>query len=285
MVSCRFGGSDGVEVRLEDQGDLVVVRTHRRGARHDVSPLSRQSRAAGAQLTPLFGFAPAGVGVYEAPGGRAKEVAETLNADPGVQFAGRGLRDQHGAPVVYTENLFVKFVDAARPSECEEAIGALGLSGQAPAELRHQRAYFVAGPEGIGREIFSRAAELLEREDVELCHPELVREVGWNAAFPEQWHLQRTVVDGTAVDAHANVIAAWELTQGEDVLIAIVDDGVDIDHDEFSASDKAVASRSVSPPRSDDPRPAEGSNHGTACAGVACAGGSQGRAAWHRRLG
>lgn len=275
MLSCRFGGSDGAELRLEDQGDLVVVRTHRRGARHDVSPLSRQSRVAGAELAPLFGFPPAGVGVYEAPAGRAKELAETLDADPGVQFAGRGLRDQHGAPVVYTENLFVKFVDAAQPSECEEAISALGLAVKRPLGYA-TNAYFVAGPEGIGREIFSRAAELLEREDVELCHPELVREVGWNAAFPEQWHLERTVIDGTTVEAHANVTAAWEMTQGENVLIAVVDDGVDIDHEEFSTPDKVAASRSVSAPRSDDPRPTEGSNHGTACAGVACADGSQG---------
>ncbi len=275
MVTYRVGGSEGVERKLEDQGDLVVIRSHRHGARHDVSPLTRETRAASAELSPLFGVAAAGVGVYEAPEGRSEQLAQALAEDPEVQFAGRGLRDENGAPVIYTENLFVKFVDAASPSECEQAIEALGLAVKRPVGYA-ANAYFVAGPEGIGREIFSRAAELLEREDVELCHPELIREISWNGAFPEQWHLQSTTINGTAVEAHANVTAAWELTQGEQTVIAVIDDGVDVDHEELSTPDKVVAPRSVSPPRSDSSRPSEGANHGTACAGVACGDGAHG---------
>jgi hypothetical protein len=111
MVSCRFGGSSGFRLELEDNEDLVVIRSVRRGARHDVSPLSSPSRTAQDRLTPLFGFPEAGVGVYAAPVGDAPQLAVMLNEDPEVEFAGRGLRDQFGAPVVYTENIFVKFRD------------------------------------------------------------------------------------------------------------------------------------------------------------------------------
>jgi len=275
MVSFRFGGSNGAELRLEDHDDLVVVRSCRRGARHDVSPLARESRAARAELSPLFGVPPAGVGVYQAPAGRSEELAKVLTDDPEVQFAGRGMRDEFGAPVVYTENIFVKFADSTSESECREAIRRAGLTVKRPLGYA-SNAFFAAGPQGIGRGIFERTASLLDREDVELCHPELVREVGWNGAFPQQWHLEGTEIGGKAVDAHANVTAAWRLTRGEETVIAIIDDGVDVDHVEFASPGKIVAPRSVSSPRSEDPRPAEGANHGTGCAGVACADGTVG---------
>jgi subtilisin family serine protease len=272
LVSCRFGGSDGLELRFEDHGDLVVIRTHRQGARHDVSPLARESWRAQDQLTPLFGFSAAGVGVWKAPAGRSEELSKVLHNDPEVRFSGRGLRDQFGAPVVYTENLFTKFADDLEPAHCEEVIRAAGLSIKRPLTYA-ANAFFVAGEEGIGQEVFARAEELLERDEVDFCHPELVRKIGWNEASAEQWHLQATSIDGTSVDAHANVTAAWELSQGEGVVIAVIDDGVDIDHIEFASPGKLVSPYSLTPPRSNDPRPAEGANHGTACSGVACADG------------
>ena len=83
-----------------------------------------------------------------------------------------------------------------------------------------------------------------------------------------------------SVDAHANVEAAHEITRGEGVTIAIIDDGVDIDHPEFAGTGKVVAPRDATL-QTDDPRPKDpfgtgpddGDNHGTACAGVACGNG------------
>ena len=54
-------------------------------------------------------------------------------------------------------------------------------------------------------------------------------------------------------------------------MIAIIDDGVDIDHEEFASDGKIVAPRRSRARSGDDPRPTEGANHGTGCAGVACA--------------
>lgn len=238
MVSYRFGGADGVEVQLEDGDDVVVVRTHRRGARHDVSPLSGRSRMAHEELRPLFGFPTAGVGVYEAPEGRASELASLVDEDTAVRFAGRGLRDELGAPVVYTENIFIKFVDEAKdPSAVLEDLG-LHVERSLPYA---GNAFFAKAEEGIGREVFALAAALLERDDVELCHPEIVREITWNAAFPPQWHLQPATIGEHHIDAHCRVVDAWELSEGDDIVIAVVDDGVDVDHDEFAGGGKIVA--------------------------------------------
>jgi subtilisin family serine protease len=192
-----------------------------------------------------------------------------------IRFAGRGLRDEFGAPVVYTENVFVRFAEGVGQAEVDDTLRELGLHVKRSLPYAGN-AFFAAAEDGIGREIFARAEALVERADVELAHPELVREISWNAAFPPQWHLQEAVVDGTTVEAHANVAAAWELSEGDEIVIAVIDDGVDIDHAELSFEGKIVAPHSLSRPRSDNPRPADGDNHGTACSGVACAEGTHG---------
>src|SRR5262245_46622425 len=125
MLTFHYGGLDGPELRLEDREDLVVIRTHRRGARHDMSPLRLESRRAQARLAPLFGVSAAGVGVWEAPPGESEALAGVLDADPEIEFAGRGLRDPYGAPIVYTENLFVKFRDDSSPGYCTEVLTEL----------------------------------------------------------------------------------------------------------------------------------------------------------------
>ena len=136
MPTYRYGA---VERELQDSGDLVVIRTTRHGARHDLSPLSAPARAANAALRPLFGFAAAGVGVWAAPEGGAEALAKVLDAEPAIQFAGRGLRDQDGAPVVYTENLFVKFGDDVDARGVRGGAGRARPDGQARARVRDQR--------------------------------------------------------------------------------------------------------------------------------------------------
>jgi subtilisin family serine protease len=123
----------------------------------------------------------------------------------------------------------------------------------------------------LARELISALA----RNNVELCHPEVLRELR-HREFPEQWHLHATEINQTMIDAHANVTPAWETTKGRGIVVAIIDDGVDVDHKEFSTPDKIAAPHSFSGPRVDDARPGEGDNHGTACSGVAVADGAHG---------
>ena len=137
--------------------------------------------------------------------------------------------------------------------------------------------YFLEAPERTGQKVFAIAETLLKDEHVELCHPELIREVRSRAAFPQQWHLQDATINGHSITAHAHVEKAWALSQGEGVTIAVIDDGMDMDHEEFRSSGKIVAPRDVTR-RTDNPRPGGSNNHGTACAGVACADGNHGAA-------
>ena len=226
-------------------------------------------------LLPLFGFPSAGVGVYAAPQGGSGELASVINADPEVQFAGQGMRDQFGAPVVYTENVFIKFADGVSPSHAGAVLSRAGLAVKRSVGYAGN-GYFTEASEGTGHSVFELASELLDREEVELCHPEVAREINRRTSFPQQWHLAATEIGGQVIDAHAHVAEAWKLTRGRGATICVIDDGVDIDHEEFAIARKIIGASSMTKPRGRDPRPGDGDNHGTACAGVACARGKVG---------
>lgn len=288
MPKVYFGRKDEPGFDLELSDDLIAVRTRSgrsitRSAGPVPSPASEQLDDA--KL--VTAYPEAGVEVFRIPlggGAPSLEARKTaLRAEPDVRFAGGVLTDPaSGEPVLYTENLFVKFVDSADEDACREVLRENGLKIKQEVSYA-TNSFFVEAAEGSGRQIFDVAQALLQRDDVEYCHPELIRPRARKTIFPQQWHLKKTAINGLTVDAHANVEAAHQVTRGEGVTIAIIDDGVDIDHPEFAGAGKLAAPRDATL-QTDDPRPKDlfgtgpddGDNHGTACAGVATANGARG---------
>lgn len=300
-VQVQFGGRAGKRYDLETNEDLVVVRTRDAVPLGDASLSSRARRAFDA-LEPMgLRFPDAGVEVFHVRSGSAGDrdlVRSALKDEPVIRFAGRVLSDpvfkqqavRRGVPatplkprkepVLYSENLFVKFDPARRAASAARKI-LESHKLRVKREIEYvPNAYFVAAPEGSGLKVFDMALELLHKDEgVELCHPEILRRREFRAAFPQQWHLRKAKVGNTTIDAHANVTAAWKWTRGAGIVIAVIDDGIDIDHEEFRSKGKIVAPRdatdgSMEP---DNPRPrGYRENHGTACAGVACANGRKG---------
>ena len=281
MPEVKFGRKDEPSAQFRKSEDLIAVRTKsRRSATAVPVPTPVSAELSGGQL--ILSFPEAGVEIYRVTtdnGQRSiNERKIALRQLPDVRFAGGVLVDeQSGEPVVYTENLFIKFTDPTDPDECKTAIREAGLTIKEEVSYA-TNAFFVAAPEGTGEQIFEIALSLLNRDDVEYCHPELVRKRGFRAIAPQQWHLKTTTVNGITISASANVEVAHQITQGEGITIAVIDDGVDIDHVEFSSSAKVVAPRDATE-NSNDPRPKDPyytEDHGTACAGVACADGNIG---------
>ena len=282
MYTIRYGGKKGKSYSLTISDELVVVRTKdRKPAVSDVpferTPISEKAQTLLKDFELHSRFPRAGVEILKARVQRGSRslrdrARAVLKKEPQIEFAGRVLcHPKSKAPVLYTENLFVKFDDELSTSACRKLLKSHGMVIK--QELEYARnAYFVCGGENIGLAVFDMAGKLLKETSVELCHPELVREVRTRTAFPQQWHLKKTTVNGTNVDAHASVESAWQLSDGTGVIIAVIDDGVDLDHQEFQSSGKLIAPRDVTR-QSDNPRPGTGNNHGTACAGVACADG------------
>jgi subtilisin family serine protease len=285
MYSFRYGGKAGARFSLTTSDEHVVVRTNSRSPMlvertFEVAPVSAATRLLLKNFELAARFSAVGVEILHAKVARgAKGLRDraraALKKEPEVEFAGRVLVDpQAGRPVIYTENFFVKFDGEQSATACRKIIKKHRLLIK--RELHYARnTYFVAAPEDTGLKIFDIAGDLLREPSVELCHPELIREARQRAAFAQQWHLKRTSLSGQTVDQHANVEAAWSLSDGTGAIIAVVDDGIDLDHQEFRSSAKIVAPRDVTR-RTNNPRPGNGNNHGTACAGVACADGNFG---------
>ena len=92
----------------------------------------------------------------------------------------------------------------------------------------------------------------------------------------DQWHLINTGQDGNSVGVDLNVTAAWDRYNGSGVMIRIIDDGLDILHEDLQPNFDASTSYDYCD-NDEDPSPvAAGDNHGTAVAGVAAGMGDNG---------
>jgi len=286
MVSYTLGGKDGHQISLREAQDLVVIRFKEKSCHSlEEAKLSPKARSVTQNLILISSFPEANVAVYkcmDSSGKTAKtlrnEVRKVLKEEKkAVRFAGRTLVDDHGILhlYLYTENLFVKFHDKTTKKLCKEILKKHKLKIKEEV-IYAKNGYFVEAATGTGMKVFEIAQKLLKNKNVEACHPELVKHRKMKTISPRQWHLKKTKVSNRTIDAHVDVTNAWKITKGEKTIIAVIDDGIDIDHPEFKGRGKVVAPRDMML-KSDDPRPKfEDDNHGTACAGVACGNGSSG---------
>ncbi len=282
MYKVKFGGKKGQTINLVESPDMVAIRTKGNQDLGTVS-LSRSSRAIIDDTTEVASFPEAGISVRRVAGGggdlestggatRERDAARTaLKQEENIRFAGRVLQDANsGEVMLYTENFFVKFLDNTPEADCLALINKYQLKIKSKLAFA-TNAYFVEAVEGTGLEVFNIAEKILEEKSVEYCHPELVQERRYKVVHPLQWHLVQTAINGKPINAHTNIEKAWATTKGKGITIAVIDDGIDLDHPEF-------AGRIVHPfdatMNINDPRPkVADDNHGTACAGMACAAG------------
>lgn len=90
--------------------------------------------------------------------------------------------------------------------------------------------------------------------------------------YPRQWYLQNSGGDLLGAGSHISVEAAWDITRGDrSIVVAVADDGVDLNHPDFQGVGKIVAPQNFSNPDKPPIPEADDDNHGTSCAGVAVA--------------
>ena len=266
-------------MELAEAPDLVVVRTEDKRNLRDLDlPATSLQDVAG--TVPVAAFPEANVTVYrcvDKTRGSAitqrNAIRRRLTGSPGVRFAGRVLTNRRtGDVLVYTENLFLKFHDNISSQRCNEILAEFGLEVKETLPFA-ANAYFVEAADGTGLKIFNLAQQVLEKDEVELCHPELVHQKKQKNIYKTQWHLHQANINGRDINQHVNVEEAWATTKGAGVIIAVIDDGVDVLQEEFNVPGKIVAPRDTMLD-SDDGNPKDwGDSHGTCCAGVACAAG------------
>ncbi len=171
---------------------------------------------------------------------------------------------------IYTGNLFLKFEDDMQTP----AINAFLKQQKLIPSLKlgfAANAYFVKPQQDLQKEIFALDKHLLNSPGVQLCHPELV--VKRKNVFDEVKR-SLTPINGQENDWIFDKIGlkeAWQYSQGEQVKICIIDNGLDFNHPAFSMPGKIPAYRDMLDNGSGrKPQHQFNEKHGTACAGIAC---------------
>lgn len=187
------------------------------------------------------------------------------------------LDDTPGGAVIPTGTITVQFKPDVEPDARADILAEHGLEVVEDLDfLPH--GYTVRLTDASTENPLKIAAKLQARDDIEAAEPDLsfkisLKYVPADSLYRDQWHL-RNRGDQTGLAAGADVKAedAWEYTRGSrDVIVCVMDDGFDLNHPDFDASDKVVAPWDFGD-NDFAPRPAGADdNHGTACAGVAIA--------------
>ena len=114
--------------------------------------------------------------------------------------------------------------------------------------------------------VFSR--DLHGRPGVQWAHPDLLlptlpMAVPNDPMLVDQWYLENTGQMGGTVDVDIDAEAAWALSTGAGITVAVIDSGVDVAHSDLIA----VSGRDYID-GDDDCYPDDGNGHGTAVAGI-----------------
>lgn len=186
------------------------------------------------------------------------------------------IQDNLGSRIYLTNEITIQFA----PNVSAETIAAM------TSELGLQQVKAIAGiPNAFVFQLTAAAKEnpvkianqLIARTEVLTAEPNVIVQTQSHyrpkdPLYPKQWHLNHTGGQDLAANSHVFAEQAWEITRGSrSIVVAVMDDAIDLNHPDFQGVGKIVAPRDF---KAEDflPLPDEvGEDHGTSCAGVAVA--------------
>jgi len=227
----------------------------------------------------------------------ARAVARQLHAHGAIGFAApRYVHRESGAPFVPLGTFTARFGEGVSPSEIEALNAEHGVTVvRAPEPGKRWQVHHLRYPSGGDRSVLAIAAVYDRHPLTEWADPtRLVRlrfaGVGSPVAggdgtsqefFGDQWYLRNPFQEQDGVPLDINVVPAWNGGQtGAGVKVAVLDSGVDGDHEDlgfvgdggdFYESDECEDPQSPDCDPNGATNPAQGDVHGTAVAGIIAA--------------
>ncbi len=206
------------------------------------------------------------------------QVMQAARENDAIAFASHvyQLKDNPETLVYLTDQLTIQFT----PETNQATISAIAL------EFGLQTVQPVVGiPNTFVFQVTSNAIEnpvkianrLMGRQEVLIAEPNIVvpQEAHYrprDSSYTQQWYLNHNGGSQLAAGSHIDVEKAWDITRGNrSVVVAVMDDAIDLNHPDFQGTGKIVAPKDF---KDQDFLPLPGSSdesHGTACAGVAVA--------------
>ena len=171
--------------------------------------------------------------------------------------------------LIVTNEIIIKFEDSTTEEEIEKILKKYNIQ-----PVKSKNNLFVCG-EGNALET---ANILHQNKQIKYAQPNFIRIfkphfTPNDTLFANQWALENTGQGGGVVGADINAESAWDISPGSNnIIIAILDEGVDYNHEDLNVGTKLVMGYDALT-GSNDPNPENDDAHGTACAGIASAGG------------
>ncbi|MEQ1808667.1 MAG: S8 family serine peptidase [Terricaulis sp.] len=279
MAEFKLRYGDG-QIELDESTTLIGIRP--RQNRDEAATLALRGALDGGEWRDagvLGGFRIVSI---EGAAVSAGEALDRVRSDAAIQVGTHVFEAPEGRGVfVPTGEVFVRFKPGTPAETSQKTLDDLSLEIK---ESRGPETFVVRVTPGSPNPV-KVAAALQANPDVALAEPDLAAKAAVkapalqvDALLGEQWHLRNTGFHrntgvGFKAGADARVIDAWSeaRTMGQAaIIVAVIDDGFDLKHPDFSAAGKVVHPWDFSR-RTNDPAPGDGDWHGTACSGVAVA--------------
>ncbi len=179
-------------------------------------------------------------------------------------------------PMILTNQFIIQF----KPDVTREEIDTINSLNNVSVIERikgEDNTFLVETAEGNAENALDLANTYHNDDKVIFAQPNFVRLMKPMASLSndpdvkKQWAIKNTGQTGGIAGEDIKVLEAWDITTGsKDIIIAIVDEGVDYTHEDLNVADKLVTGYDACYKR-DDPNPLTADAHGTACAGIAAA--------------
>ncbi len=195
---------------------------------------------------------------------------------PDVAFASHVYRlvDSPQTWVYLTDELTVQVASSVDQATLMGWLSDLGLVIDKPL-VGISQAFVVRVTAAATENPIKLANRLLRQPGVQVAEPNLVIQLEGlyrpvDDRYPQQWHLFHQGGSQLAAGSHIHAEAAWNMTRGSrSVVVAVADDGFDLDHPDLQGMGKLVAPIDLKD-RDAVPLPLQShENHGTAVAGLA----------------
>ncbi|MFQ4137112.1 S8 family serine peptidase [Nodosilinea sp. PGN35] len=200
----------------------------------------------------------------------------TARRDGAVRFASHVYRlaDSPRTWVYLSDQLTVQFAPATPAPTVDSILGGVGVAIEQPLEGMANTFVVRVTPDALENPI-KIANRLIALESVLTAEPNLAIETEslyrpTDERYAQQWHLFHNGGASLAAGSHISAEAAWDVTRGaRSVVIAVTDDGFDLNHPDLQGIGKLVAPLDLQD-KDALPLPAkQNENHGTAVAGLA----------------
>ncbi len=179
-----------------------------------------------------------------------------------------------GTMYYLTDRIVVRFKPRTTTAQIESLLARHGLRLLKSYALPNTVLVQVTKASGVNP--LKLADRLAAERIVDYAEPNLVNRhttayTPTDGLFKRQWHLQSQRAPQLLADASVRAPQAWDVTRGaREVVVAVIDDGFDIDHPDFQGAGKIVQPRDFVDGDA-RPFPTDADYHGTPCAGVAIA--------------